>query len=118
MDHQHRLRGFKLINSMSFGESVFSARFNQKTVKGELFVKGNHGIPPRDQCGKVLEDSRRFSTEAGLDPLTCGASRPHLEAAQPLWAPLVILFVISVLHCHLGCISTVISSQFNPRAED
>ena len=50
---------------MSIGEFVFPAGFNQKTVKGDLFVKGNHGIPPRDQRGKVLEDSRRLSTEAG-----------------------------------------------------
>ena len=25
---------------MSFGESMFSAKFNQKTVKGDLFIKG------------------------------------------------------------------------------
>ena len=103
---------------MSFGESVFSAGFNQKTTKEDLFVKGNHGIPPRYQCGKVPEDSKMFSTEVGLVLLTCGASRPHLEAAQPLWAPPIFLFIISVLHRLLGCISTVISSQFNPRAED
>ena len=103
---------------MSFGESVFSAGFNQKTVKGDLFVKGNNGISPRDQRGKVPEDSRRLSTEAGLDPLTCGAGRPHLEAAWPLWAPPIILFVMSVLHRLLGCISTIYSSWFNPRAQD
>ena len=91
---------------MSFGESVFLARFNQKTVKGDLFVKGNHRIPPRDQRGKVPEDSRRLSTEAVLDPLTCGASQPHLEAARPLWAPPIILFVMSVLNRLLGCITT------------
>ena len=96
---------------MSFGESVFSVGFIQKTVKGDLFVKGNHGIPPWDQRGKVPEDSRRLSTEAGLDPLTCGATRP-------LWAPPIILFVMSVLHRLLGCISAVISSRFDPRAED
>ena len=66
---------------MSFGESVSSTGFNQKTTKEDLFVKGNYGIPPRDQRGEVLEDSRRLSTKAGLDPLTCGASWPHLEAA-------------------------------------
>ena len=33
-DHQHRLRGFKLIISMSFDESVFSAGLFQKTIKG------------------------------------------------------------------------------------
>ena len=57
---------------MSFGEFVFSAGFNQKTIKGDLFVKGNHGILPRNQRGKVPEDSRRLSTEAWLNPLTCG----------------------------------------------
>ena len=59
MDHQCRLRGFKLPNSMSFGESVFSAGFNQKPVKKDLFVKRNHGIPSPNQCGKTLEDSKR-----------------------------------------------------------
>ena len=100
---------------MSFSESISPAGFNQKTIKGDLFVKGNHGIPPWDEYGKVPEDSRRLSTEAGLDPLTCGAGRPHLEATQPLWAPPVILFVMSILHRLLGCISAVISSRFDPR---
>jgi hypothetical protein len=30
---------------MSFGESVFSAGFIQKTVKEDLIVKGNNEIP-------------------------------------------------------------------------
>ena len=72
---------------MSFSESVFSAEFNQKTVKEDLFVKRNHEIPPRNRCGKTLEDSRRRITKAGHVALTCGSTRPHLEAAQPLWAP-------------------------------
>ena len=58
---------------MSFGESVFSSGFNQKTAKGGLFVKGNHIIPPRKQCGKTLEDSRRLSTKADPEPLPCEA---------------------------------------------
>ena len=82
---------------MSFGESVFLVGFIQKTTKEDLFVKGNHGIPPRDQRGKVPEDSRRLSTKAGLDPLTYGAAQPHCQATRPLWAPPVILFVMSVL---------------------
>jgi hypothetical protein len=45
MDHLHRLRGFKLTISMSFGEYVFSAGFNQKTIKEDLFIKGNHVNP-------------------------------------------------------------------------
>jgi hypothetical protein len=56
--------GFKLINSMSFGESIFLAGFIQKTTKRYLFVKGNIRIPSWHQCGKDLEDSRRLSTEA------------------------------------------------------
>ena len=40
---------------MSFGESMFSAGFNQKTAKEDLIVKGNHGIPPWYRCGKILE---------------------------------------------------------------
>ena len=70
--------GFKLINSISFGESVFPAGFNQKPAKEDLFVKGNHGIPPRNRYGKTLEDSRRLSTEAGHMSLTCGAGWPHM----------------------------------------
>jgi hypothetical protein len=38
--------GFKLINFMNFGESVFLAGFIQKTTKEDLFIKGNDGIPP------------------------------------------------------------------------
>ena len=63
---------------MSFGESVFPAGFNQKIAKEDLFVKGNHGIPPRKQRGKTLEDSMKLSTEAVPEPLTSGAVWPHL----------------------------------------
>ena len=34
--------GFKLTNSMSFGESIFSAGFIQKTIKADLYVRINH----------------------------------------------------------------------------
>jgi hypothetical protein len=47
---------FKLINSTSFGESMFSAGFIQKTIKGDLFVKRDYGIPPQKI---VWKDSRR-----------------------------------------------------------
>ena len=57
---------------------MFSAGFIEKTVKGDLFVKGNYGIPPHKQRGKILEDSRRLSTEADPEGLPCGAGRPHL----------------------------------------
>jgi hypothetical protein len=96
---------------MSFGESMFPTGFNQKTAKKDLFIKGNYGISSRNQCGKVLEDSRRLSTEAGLDPLTCGADRP-------LGVPPVSLFATPVLHRLLGCTSVVYSNRFDLRAQD
>ena len=60
---------------MNFSESVLLAGSNQKTVKEDLFVKGNHGISPHKQRGKTLEDSRKRITEAGLEPLTYEAGR-------------------------------------------
>ena len=59
---------------MSLGESVFIVGFNQKTIKEDLFVKGNHGILPRNQRGKVPEDYRRLSTKGDHMSLTCGAA--------------------------------------------
>ena len=46
---------FKLINSTSFGESVFPVWFNQKTVKEDLIVKEKYRILSRYLCGKTLE---------------------------------------------------------------
>ena len=56
--------------------SVFPARYNQKTAKEDLFVKGNYRIPPRNRRGKTLENSRRRITEAEPVSLTCGAGSP------------------------------------------
>ena len=103
---------------MSFDESMFPVGFNQKTAKQDIFVKGNNGIPPRNQRGKTLEDSKRLSTEAGHMSLTCEANQPHKKAAWPLWVPLVCLVATSVLHRLLGCVYTVYSSQFDPRVQD
>ena len=36
-----KVYGFKLINSTSFGESMFPAGFNQKTIKEDLSSKEN-----------------------------------------------------------------------------
>jgi hypothetical protein len=60
---------------MSFGKSMFPAEFNHKTAKEDLFIKGNHRIPPRNRRGKTLEDFRRLSTKVGHMSLTCGASK-------------------------------------------
>jgi hypothetical protein len=54
---------FELINSMNFGKSLISAGFIQKTVKGNIFVKRNQEIILWHLRVKVLEDSRRLSTE-------------------------------------------------------
>ena len=89
---------------MSFGESVFSAGFNQE----DLFIKGNHGIPPHNRCGKTLEYSRKLSTEAGHMSLTCGAARPHMQAGQRLGSTSQPLVAKSVLHHLLGCIYAVL----------
>ena len=37
--------GFKQTNSMSFGESIFSAGFIQKTIKADLHVRINCAYP-------------------------------------------------------------------------
>ena len=66
---------------MSFGESMFSAGFIQKTTKGDLFIKGNHVIPQHNRCGKTLEDSRSLSTKVEPETLTCGANQPHMRVA-------------------------------------
>ena len=69
---------------MSFGKSMFSAGFIQKTVKGDLFVKENNGIPPHKQRGKILEDFSRISTKADPEGLPCGVDQPYLQASRPV----------------------------------
>jgi hypothetical protein len=72
---------------MSFGESVFLAGFNRKTTKGDLFVKGKHGIIPWHLRGKTLEESRRLSVEGDHMSMTCEATQPPPKAARPLVGP-------------------------------
>ena len=72
------------MNSMSFGESMFARGFIQKPVKEDLFVKANHVYPRRKLLGKDLEHTRRQPTEVGLERLTCGVGRPHLQASRPM----------------------------------
>ena len=56
--------GFKLTNSTSFGESVFSAGFIQKTIKVDLHVRFNYAYPQRNGHQKVPEDLRGLHVEA------------------------------------------------------
>ena len=102
---------------MSFGESTFLAGFIQKTVKVDQIIKLNH-VYPRRKLQKVLEDTRRHSTEVGTERLLGGIGWFHLHAnwspgptCQP---PLRTL----VLHHLKDCISAVYSSWFDPRAQD
>ena len=85
---------------MSFGESVFSIGFIQKTVKVDLDVRLNHTYPQRKRPQKVLEDSRGLHTEAEGEASPGGTGRPLGSTCQPLVA-------MSVLHRLLDCIYTV-----------
>jgi hypothetical protein len=90
--------GLKLTNSLSFGESVISTGFNQKTIKADLHVRVNYAI---------LEDSRGLHTEAGDETLPCGAGRDHLQTARPLGSTCQPLVAMSIFHHLLGCISAI-----------
>jgi len=93
---------------MSFGESIFSAGFIQKTIKVDLHVRFNHAYPQRNEHQKTLEDSRGLYTKAEPEWLPGRVGRPHLQAALPL-GPLVSLRVaMSVLYRLLGCIYVVL----------
>ena len=93
--------GFKLTNSMSFGKSIFSVGFIQKTIKADLNVRLNHAYPQLKQTQKVPEDSRGLHTEA--------------ECETPPVSPPVVM---SVLHRLLDCIYAIYSSRFDSRAQD
>ena len=77
---------------MSFGESVFSAEFIQKTVKVDLYVRINHAYPQQDWHQKDLEDIRghHAEVERRLAPPT---GQPALRAHQ------------SVPYCNVGSLS-------------
>jgi hypothetical protein len=84
------------MNSTSFGKSVISTGYIQKTIKADLHVRVNYAIPLRNLCEKVLEDSRGHHTEARGRTLPCGAGWPKLQAAQPLSPPVSLLIAMSV----------------------
>ena len=65
---------------MSFGESVISTVFIQKTIKVDLHVRFNCAYPQRNGHQKTLEDSRGLRIEAERQRLQGGAGQPHLLA--------------------------------------
>ena len=90
---------------MSFGESVYSVEFIQKTIKADLYVRINHAYLPRNGHQKVPEDSRGHHTEAGAEGLPGGAS---VQVARPLGPPVSLCLVRSFLHRLLDCIYAVL----------
>ena len=68
---------------MSFGESMFPARFNQKTTKEDLNVKRKYGVLPRYLRGKTLGGFRSHITKVEGQPLIGGATQPAGGAGQP-----------------------------------
>jgi hypothetical protein len=105
---------FKLINSTSFDESLFSAGLFQKTTKRDLFVKGKFRIKIRHIHEKTLEDMRRHRNEVESEGLPSGAGRPHLQPTRPLWDSSMSFWSIlpPSLRMHFSCTS----SRFDPRA--
>jgi hypothetical protein len=83
---------------MSFSEFMTARRFNQKTVKEDLFVKANHVHPRRNRPRKTLEQSRRQHTATRNETLQGRAGRPHLQADRPMGPPCQPLLATSVLH--------------------
>ena len=100
--------GVKLTNSMSFGESIFSAGFIKKTIMVDLHVRFNRAYPPRNGHKKTLEHFRRQIIKAKTEALLGGARRPHLQARQPLGPPVSLCIAMSILHHLLGCIDAVL----------
>ena len=112
IDDQHRLRGLNwqipwVLVNLYFQQDLIR-KPSRRTYSSKEITEFCLGI----NVGR-FQKTPGDSTEAGLDPLTCGASRSHLEVALTLWALTIILFVMSVLHCLLGCISTIYSSYIN-----
>ena len=63
---------------MSFGESVFSVGFIQKTVKVGLDVRLNRAYPQRKQPQKVPEGLRELHNETEGEALLGGAGQPYM----------------------------------------
>jgi hypothetical protein len=79
----------------------------QKTMKPDLHVRNSNAIPPQNLRGKVLEDSRRLSTEADSEGVTYGAGQPYLQAGRPMGPSVNLPIAIAVPHRLLDCIYTI-----------
>jgi hypothetical protein len=99
--------GFKLTNSISFNESLFSAGLFQKSTKRDLFVKEKFEIKIWHIRENTLEDMRRHRNKAGGEGLPTGASRPHLQATRLSLGDSSMSFWSVFFHHLLGYISVV-----------
>jgi hypothetical protein len=87
---------------------VISAGYIQKTVKADLRVRSSNAIAPWNLRGKVLEDSRRISTDANPEGVTYGAGRQHLQAGRPVGPFVSLPIAMAALHRLLDFIYTVL----------
>ena len=83
-----KVDGFKLINSMSFGESMISAGFIQKTIKVDLDVRVNHAYPHQNGHQKTLEDSRGHHAMAESEGLL-GVEHTRVPVHSIITVPLI-----------------------------
>jgi hypothetical protein len=77
--------GFELINSTSFGESLFSIGLFYKTTKRDLFVKEKFGIKIWHIREKTLEDMRRHQTKREVRGYQVGLAGPTCRPLGPPW---------------------------------
>jgi hypothetical protein len=90
---------------MSFGEYVNVGRFIQKASKVDPIVIFNHVHLWRKQLKKILEDTRRRTTEAW-------AKRPQMWAARPRAPRSAGLLQSPLALYHLVCISKIYTVDF------
>jgi hypothetical protein len=109
-DHQHKSRGFKLTNFTSFGKSMFSGGFIQKTGKVDSIVTAKHDHPRRNRLRGPPNQCRRQITVTQSEVSEGGAGRP----ASPTWQPLLPTLV---LHHLLDSIYTVDQGWFMLRVQ-
>ena len=94
---------------MSFGEYVNAGGFIQKTSKVDPIITFNHVYPRRKQLKKILEDTRRCTTEAWAKWPQKWASQPKPLAGRPALEPARPPPPLR-LHLHRSL------SRFDPRA--
>jgi hypothetical protein len=86
---------------------MISAGYIQKTIKADLHVRSNNAIPPWNLHEKVLEDSRRLSTEVDLEGWHVGLAGPTCKTASFVGPSVSLPIAVAIPHRLLGCIYVV-----------